>query len=146
MLTNVSRRCSYCRENGHNIRSCEKRKKDDKNSNTRINDLINEFEQYKLESFRKRQVISTLLISQSQLERKNAILNNVILFYMKDTKPINNDVFAVNSMKELLVKAKECCDICYEEFEYDKIVIKSCWHKCCTTCNSKLDKCHVCRI
>lgn len=62
---------------------------------------------------------------------------------VKEQEKLN--CFAINSMKELLVKSGECCDICLEEFEIDKIEIRPCWHRCCTSCSSKLDKCHVCR-
>ena len=146
-----NRRCGHCRETGHNIRSCEKRKKDVNKLDSRVDELINEIEEYKQESFRKRQIISTLLISQSYLERKTAYQYNVISHMMdnilkeKQKKVINNNTFAVNTMKELLIKANEECDICYNKYNFDNIVIKSCWHKCCTTCNEQLDKCHVCR-
>lgn len=144
----ISRRCGHCREIGHNIRSCEKRITEENSGKRKMNEMIIEIENYKQESFRKRQIISSLLISHAHLDRKNAFLNNII-FKLKDdlskARQVNNDTFAVHSMKELLVKAKECCDICYTDFNYDNIVIKSCWHKCCTTCNEQLDKCHVCR-
>jgi hypothetical protein len=152
----VGRRCGYCCKTGHNIRTCEEKriaeekiKKD--SGKEKINEMIAEIENYKQESLRKRQIISNLLISNLQLELKNSLLNDMILKLNDEIATssqatvLNNDNFAVHSMKELIVKAKECCDICYNEFEYDTIVIKSCWHKCCTTCNQHLNKCHVCR-
>jgi predicted RNase H-like nuclease (RuvC/YqgF family) len=117
----------------------------------KIAELSEEVGEYKQEILRKRQIIGNLLYDYESLSRENVCLV-IIAEKLKNTieklrekKAINNDTFAVHSMKELLVKAKECCDICYTDFNYDNIVIKSCWHKCCTTCNEQLDKCHVCR-
>ena len=118
---------------------------------SRITELSEEIGEYKQESLRKRQIIGNLLYEYEILDRENVCLvivadklNNENK-KLKEKKAINNNIFAVNSLKELLVKSKECCDICLEEFEIDKIEIRSCWHRCCSTCNSKLDKCHVCR-
>lgn len=160
---------------GHNIRSCVKRIHDEnevlyqrhkritvdrkklvveKNVvelETRITELSEEIGEYKQESLRKRQIIGNLLYEYENLNRENIWLVIVAEKFkntiekLREKKAINNNTFAVNSLKELLVKSGECCDICLEEFEIDKIEIRSCWHRCCTTCNSKLDKCHVCR-
>jgi len=117
----------------------------------KITELSEEIGEYKQESLRKRQIIGNLLYEYEILDRENACLVIVAEKFkdtiekLKEKKAINNNTFAVHSMKELLVKSGECCDICLEEFEIDKIEIRSCWHRCCSTCNSKLDKCHVCR-
>ena len=161
--------CSYCHQSdGHNIRSCEKRINDEKQFHKktlfkeksvielekRIAEISAEIGEYKEEILRKRQIIGNLLYSYDHIERNNVYLKmkndelkteNKELKEKGKKKAINNNTFAVNSLKELLVKSNECCDICLEEFEIDKIEIRSCWHRCCSTCNSKLDKCHVCR-
>jgi hypothetical protein len=145
-----SRRCSYCRENGHNIRSCEKRKesKSNESDSSRVKELVYEIEEEKKHALRTRQLIGALLSRQFYLETKNSLLLNEMYHLEKqleEEKEKHNNTFAVNTMKELLVKSNECCDICFEKFELDKIVIRPCWHKCCSSCNERLNKCHVCR-
>ena len=165
--------CSYCHQSdGHNRRSCTKRIHDENEVlyerhrkkteevrkrlsvvelESRITELSEDIGEYKEKMLREKQIIGNLLYSYDHLDRKNTILQvafevlRVQNKELKEKKAINNNTFAVNSMKELLVKTGECCDICLEEFEIDKIEIRTCWHRCCSTCNSKLDKCHVCR-
>ncbi len=55
--------------------------------------------------------------------------------------------FLANEHIEMMIELKKTCQICFEPYEKDKVVImKKCGHAVCVTCFSKLDKCHMCRI
>ena len=55
--------------------------------------------------------------------------------------------FLANEHIEMLIELKKTCQICFEPYQKDKVVImKKCGHAVCATCFSKLDKCHMCRI
>jgi hypothetical protein len=55
--------------------------------------------------------------------------------------------FLANECIEMMIELKKTCQICFEPYQKDKVVImKKCGHAVCLTCFSKLDKCHMCRI
>lgn len=55
--------------------------------------------------------------------------------------------FLANEHIDMMIELKKTCQICYEPYQKDKVVImKKCGHSACSTCFSKLDKCHMCRI
>jgi len=55
--------------------------------------------------------------------------------------------FLANEHIDMMIELKKTCQICFEPYQKDKVVImKKCGHSACSTCFSKLDKCHMCRI
>ena len=55
--------------------------------------------------------------------------------------------FLANEHIDMMIELKKTCQICYEPYQRGKVVImKKCGHSACSTCFSKLDKCHMCRI
>jgi len=70
------------------------------------------------------------------------IMNPEIIEIIKEVP-----TFLANECIEMMIQLNKTCQICFEPYQKDKVVImKKCGHAVCDTCFSKLDKCHMCRI
>jgi len=64
--------------------------------------------------------------------------------YKKITDIERTNEYQTNILSSL-THAKRECNICYEELNYDKMLITSCCHLYCDSCIKKIDKCSICR-
>lgn len=157
------RKCSCCRENGHNITQCD---------DPRINSLylhseymantvseevyfryINDIDIFVVKALCLRlRLVSTM----TELNTKNIAIYYLCLEFIQNQNRIHNHitqkhVFTVKTDNQIFTR-DETCPICYNDFN-PEIVKYNCLHTICTTCLSETIKhkscttidCSLCR-
>ena len=95
--------------------------------------------------------ISTSSVDNTPSSPPRLVVRGISIFSTPVTIQEENEkevpTFLANEYIDMMIELKKTCQICFEPYQKDKVVImKKCGHSACSTCFSKIDKCHMCRI